>query len=396
MDRHSPWYRSILSWFGRHDRRVVDGIRSAEDIRSIFDRERARADRNNGEFSVAVFFLGARSSRTDAILIRILRDRIRATDEIGWLDENRIGVVLPETSRDGATRLADDACRRTEERLGVSETGATVRFEVYSYPPASPFADITEGDASSETDTGTPAAIMDVDACARSGRPEQLEVLVPPAAPRWKRAMDICGAVIGLTILAPLFGVIAVVIKLSSRGPVFFKHTRIGYRGRPFTCLKFRTMHVRSDTRVHRRYFRRLIINDEPMRKLDGGDDPRIIPFGAILRASAMDELPQLINVLRGEMSLIGPRPCMPYEAVDYLNWQHRRFDCMPGLTGLWQVSGKNRTTFKTMIRLDIRYARRLSPVRDLGILVKTVPTVIGQLRERASMQRSSGHAETA
>jgi len=121
-----------------------------------------------------------------------------------------------------------------------------------------------------------------------------------------------------------------------------------------------------------------LIASDKPMEKLDDGRDPRIIPGGRVLRKMCIDELPQLVNVLRGEMSLVGPRPCLPYEAEDYLHWHSRRFDVLPGLTGLWQVSGKNRLTFKQMIRLDISYCRNMSLGLDLGIILRTVPTIIG------------------
>jgi len=137
---------------------------------------------------------------------------------------------------------------------------------------------------------------------------------------------------------------------------VFFKQERIGYKGRSFDFLKFRTMKADSGTRVHEKHLKTLINNDIQMDKLDGENDPRIIPFGKFLRQSCLDELPQLINVLRGDMSLVGPRPCLAYEAQEYNLWHTKRFDIKPGMTGSWQVNGKNRTTFKEMIRLDINY----------------------------------------
>jgi len=142
--------------------------------------------------------------------------------------------------------------------------------------------------------------------------------------------------------------------------------------------LKFRTMYVNNNAEGHRQYLSELITTDLPMTKMDERNDIRIIPFGKFLRYSCMDELPQLINVLKGEMSLVGPRPCLPYEAEKYLRWHARRFDNVPGMTGLWQVSGKNSMTFKEMIRLDIQYSETMSPLLDIKILLRTGPAILG------------------
>jgi exopolysaccharide production protein ExoY len=144
-------------------------------------------------------------------------------------------------------------------------------------------------------------------------------------------------------------------------------------------------MHVNADATLHRNYLQELIHNEVEMTKLDNGRDPRIIPFGNLLRATALDELPQLINVLYGDMSLVGPRPCLPYEAGKYHSWQMRRFDAVPGLTGLWQVSGKNRTTFKEMMRLDISYAKKRALLLDVMIVLKTIPAIVVQVADRPS-----------
>lgn len=175
---------------------------------------------------------------------------------------------------------------------------------------------------------------------------------------------------------------IAVWIKLVSRGPVIFRQERVGYRGHRFLCLKFRSMLFNADVRLHKEHLSQLMKSDEPMTKLDRGADPRLIPLGSILRASGLDELPQIFNVMRGEMSLIGPRPCTLYEYEAYQPWHKQRFGTLPGLTGLWQVCGKNRTTFEEMIRLDIRYGRELSFKRDLWILAKTVGVLMTQVLE--------------
>jgi lipopolysaccharide/colanic/teichoic acid biosynthesis glycosyltransferase len=177
---------------------------------------------------------------------------------------------------------------------------------------------------------------------------------------------------------------VAFLIKIVSPGPVFFKQERVGQSGKIFYLLKFRTMKVNNDDTIHREYFKKLINctdkNDSPMIKLsDTGHDNRVIMFGKIIRKSCIDELPQFINVLLGEMSVVGPRPCIPYEAEEFLLWHKRRFDIVPGITGLWQVSGKNNTTFKEMIRLDIEYAVKRSFILDLKIIIKTPGVIIGQ-----------------
>ena len=175
---------------------------------------------------------------------------------------------------------------------------------------------------------------------------------------------------------------IGLLIRIVSAGPILFKQERIGYLGERFLCYKFRTMFVDSDTNVHRGHLNQLMNSDAPMMKMDSHGDLRIIPFGRLLRASGLDELPQLINVLCGEMSLVGPRPCVSYEYEKYLSWQRERFNTTPGLTGLWQVSGKNRTTFNEMIQLDIKYARSKTIWLDLKIIFMTVPALMIQMWE--------------
>jgi lipopolysaccharide/colanic/teichoic acid biosynthesis glycosyltransferase len=198
--------------------------------------------------------------------------------------------------------------------------------------------------------------------------------------PRWKRALDIGMVVLALPLLIPLVLVLAAIIRLVSRGPILFRQERIGRGGQKFLCYKFRTMLVGAESVSHEGHLRRLIQSDTPMTKMDDRGDSRIIPFGVILRATGLDELPQLINVVRGEMSIVGPRPCLPYEFEHYLPWQRERCDGTPGLTGLWQVSGKNSTTFSEMIRLDIEYSRRCSPKLDLGIIFRTIPVLLVQV----------------
>src|SRR5439155_2739569 len=176
--------------------------------------------------------------------------------------------------------------------------------------------------------------------------------------------------------------------KCGSPGPVLFRQRRVGYRGQEFTCLKFRTMKHKANTEFHEKHTRDLIHSQAPMVKLDSRRDPRLIPFGAALRATGLDELPQLVNVLRGEMSIVGPRPCIPYEYELYEPWQRRRCEAVPGLTGLWQVSGKNRTTFNQMVWLDIEYSQRLSLWLDVTIILKTLPALWRQCLDMRTLKR--------
>jgi len=171
-------------------------------------------------------------------------------------------------------------------------------------------------------------------------------------------------------------------IKIASPGPIFFRQERVGFRGKRFLILKFRTMTVNVDTRSHEQHLDQLINSNIPMTKLDNAGDPRIIAGGRILRATGLDELPQLFNVLRGEMSLVGPRPCTPHEFARYQIWQQERVNAAPGLTGYWQVNGKNKTTFTEMIEMDIFYTKNLSLRLDLMIILKTVPAILAQMLE--------------
>ena len=198
--------------------------------------------------------------------------------------------------------------------------------------------------------------------------------------PLWKRATDISLCLLTLPFLAVGALCISVIMRVVSPGPVFFLQERVGYQGRRFRIYKFRTMHVCANTHTHQEYFKQLMQSNTPMTKLDLRNDTRLIPGGWLLRATGVDELPQLINVLLGDMSLVGPRPCITTEYENYLPYQLERFSAVPGLTGLWQVSGKNRTTFEEMIRLDIKYARNLSFALDLKIILTTVPALCRQV----------------
>lgn len=204
----------------------------------------------------------------------------------------------------------------------------------------------------------------------------------PLEIPAWKRFIDVTCCVIALPFLCLITAAMAIVLRLTSPGPLFFKQERVGYKGSRFMCFKFRTMHVGSDTKSHQSYLNSLQGSNAPMVKLDSKGDNRVIRGGWILRATGLDELPQILNIFRKEMSVVGPRPCIPYEFSNYTPWQRNRFNAVPGLTGLWQVSGKNRTTFDEMIRFDIRYSETSAFWLDVKIILMTVPALLIQIAD--------------
>jgi lipopolysaccharide/colanic/teichoic acid biosynthesis glycosyltransferase len=201
-----------------------------------------------------------------------------------------------------------------------------------------------------------------------------------------KRLIDIVGSLVGLVLCLPVLAIIALAIKLTSRGPVFFRQVRLGQYGRKFTFLKFRSMYVNNDHRIHEEYVTRFIVGASDTEQINGDQqkvykltaDPRITPVGRFLRNTSLDEIPQFLNVLLGDMSLVGPRPPVTYEFNRYDLWHKQRLLALkPGITGLWQVDGRSRVKFDDMVRLDIRYARSWSLWLDIKILLQTPRAVI-------------------
>ncbi len=371
-------------------------IYSKHEFNRVLQRERARADRTDTTFSLVVVNMNELGSADFTFMVQLLQKRTRLTDILGWLDDNRLAVLLYETGLEGArsftTALTSSVGHNTNANV----------WQIYIHPAAlvapdkasrsaeqeilqavsdeAPLALANGAEANTSADAGPMTA---QDTPLRYGPAENglLPMLVKPT-PAWKRVMDILFAGTAVILLSPLFILIGTIIYVVSPGPIFFKQTRIGLAGRPFTFWKFRTMKIQAETESHEQHVSDLMKQDIPMAKLDLARDPRIIPLGKVMRASCVDELPQLFNVLIGDMSIVGPRPCLPYEAVHYLPWQSERFLVLPGMTGSWQVNGKNKKTFKEMIRLDIAYARRLSIWSDLKILFKTIPAIIELIRE--------------
>jgi lipopolysaccharide/colanic/teichoic acid biosynthesis glycosyltransferase len=326
-------------------------------FRRALERERARTDRSGEGFSLLAFTIpdGTAGRIAAARLARILKRRLRATDQAGWLDGRRIGVVLPATPPGGAWRVADDVCR-------LFPAGRTPpACDVYYYP-------------SDSLQRVCPAvAVWQGGSVGRREVVQRMEELFVKPLPLWKRSLDIAVAGLALLVLLPLMGVVAVAIEASSPGPVLFRQWRGGLGGRPFLMLKFRTMKVGAESQ--KRQLLALNEQDGPAFKMRR--DPRVTPLGRFLRGTSLDELPQLWNVLRGEMSLVGPRPLPLEEAAACHGWHRRRLDVTPGLTCTWQVSGRSSVSFTEWMRMDLAYIRTRNLLHDVKILLATLPAVV-------------------
>jgi lipopolysaccharide/colanic/teichoic acid biosynthesis glycosyltransferase len=217
--------------------------------------------------------------------------------------------------------------------------------------------------------------------------------------PVWKRALDIAGALCAMAFFAPIAACVALYIKRKSPGPILFAQERVGYLDKPFTIYKFRTMHAGSESAPHKNHVLSLIRADAEssgakLAKLV--DDKRIIPGGHFLRGAHLDEIPQLWNVLRGDMSLVGPRPLTTYEAEAYAQWHRERSNAVPGMTGMWQVGGKYDTTFREMVRFDIRYSRECSLWLDIRILWVTAILFMQHFLQRFAKSGSGEKGQVA
>ncbi len=341
------------------------GIYNVTIFQALIRHERNRADRDGNSFSIAIFEANSvRSiSFSEKNLCDILKKEMRTIDEIGWLDSNTICVLLPATDLSGAQRYASRACG------AALACGHPLSYEVFSYPKN--WIDQTDDHENQKPEGSRQSKV--------ASKTEQAFTL---KIPFWKRALDITVSSIVILILWPVFLTTAIYIKIVSPGPIFFRQTRIGYGGKPFSFIKFRSMKHNNDQGTHQSHIVTRIRSNNPLLKLDAVD-PRIFPGGRFLRKSCIDELPQIFHVFRGEMSLVGPRPCLPYEAKEFLRWHNHRFDVLPGMTGLWQVSGKNKLTFTQMLRLDISYANSMSLKNDIKIILMTIPAIFDLLTEK-------------
>jgi lipopolysaccharide/colanic/teichoic acid biosynthesis glycosyltransferase len=306
----------------------------------------------------------------DSVIDALFRSS-RETDVKGWYETGSvIGVIFTELGAAEGNSVANALFTKILNALGRTlsiEQVNELRISFHVYPEASDNGDRGGSDS---------ALYPDLRADGQSSGGARL----------MKRSMDIAGSLCALILLSPLFAVIAALIKLTSRGPILFRQERIGHYGRRFTFLKFRSMYVDNNQTIHEEFMKLLIEGSNGAERKDGPRDPvykltddkRITPLGRFLRRTSLDELPQFVNVLRGEMSLVGPRPPIPYEFQKYDLWHRRRVLVVkPGITGLWQVEGRSRVTFNEMVRMDLEYASTWSPWMDLKILLRTPAAVV-------------------
>lgn len=360
---------------------TMDGIKTLRKAESPFDREaglepgysvlypeeyfsgailleRKRTDRSGRPFTLLLIDLsesGVNESDRPGCS-GALASCTRDIDVKGWYATGRVlGVILPDTGGIAAANCVAAKIRQALAGLWGEEGTRQVNISFHFYP-------------GEETGTFDPALYPRER--ARNG------------ALRAKRLLDLIFSSLGLLALSPLFALVSLLVIATSKGPVFFRQERIGRLGKRFTFLKFRSMYVNGNQKIHEEFINdfikgKNISKAEVSRSMTRAvykieRDPRITPVGYFLRKSSLDELPQLINVLRGEMSLIGPRPPLPYECEIYEPWHMRRVEAKPGITGLWQVKGRSRTSFDEMVRLDLKYMREWSLWLDVKILIMT------------------------
>jgi len=337
---------------------------------SMLTLERRRAERSRKPFVLMLLDANLENGSAAEILrqaVDVILTSKRETDIIGWYKESAIlGVIFAEVNIEGEC-LVTETLRTKIETMLAKHLGrgkaAKIAISLHVFPES--------WDRNQSGWVADTKLYPDID--RRTAR-KRLSLVS-------KRVMDVLGSGALLLALSPLLAAIAAIIKLTSKGPVIFEQERLGQFGNRFKCLKFRTMFTNNDPKIHQEYIQQFIAGKEecgnntgfqqPVYKIM--NDPRVTPIGGFLRKTSLDELPQFWNVLRGEMSLVGPRPPVPYEFEIYDIWHRRRvLDVKPGVTGLWQVSGRSRTRFDEMVRLDLRYCRTWSLWLDLKILIST------------------------
>ncbi len=328
------------------------------ELQRALSKERSRVDRNGGQFGLIILRLDSlvRARPQSIRLARVLKRRLRDTDEIGHLGLGRIGVMLPETGQ-----LETDGLL-TELLTLLRNRRIAVSGEAFVYPDKG--SDVPhQGGRGNE---------LEKEEADRAKQASFLAMTVPEF-PKWKRVLDIVGASLGLLLSALFVVLMAVVIRLTSPGPVFFAQRRTGYLGQTFEIYKLRTMVTGAE--AMQVALRAKNERDGPAFKMQG--DPRITRIGRVLRATGLDELPQFYNVLRGDMSLVGPRPLPVFEANQCTPWQRRRQEVKPGLTCFWQLSKFRDVSFQQWMRLDLQYARRYNLRMDLSLMARTVLSVV-------------------
>jgi lipopolysaccharide/colanic/teichoic acid biosynthesis glycosyltransferase len=353
------------------------GFLQEETFHSMLTLERRRAERSRKPFVLMVLEAGAfveaeAGDRCMAQVTSVLLKSTRETDLVGWYKKGMmLGVIFTEISQEFTTPITEILRSKVVNALRKelsSKVTSKLVVTVHLFPE------------NRDRDGAEPVADIRL-------YPELFEGVSKKHLPQViKRVIDIVGSSALLLLLGPIFAAIALAIKLTSRGPVIFQQERLGQFGARFKCLKFRTMSTDNDPKIHQEYIQRFIAGQSGSDNTEPGkpavykitNDPRVTPIGRFLRKTSLDELPQFCNVLRGEMSLVGPRPPVPYEFEVYDIWHRRRvLEVKPGVTGLWQVSGRSRTCFDDMVRLDVRYSQSWSLLLDLRILIATPRAVL-------------------
>ena len=349
-------------------------VLSEDAFKRMIAIERKRTERSREPFLLMLLAAGERPGAAKVLerVVAALLPAIRDTDVVGWYtDRATVGAVFTGLGgvdkRTALSTILGKVTGALRDELPLEEF-SQVSISFHFFPD--------EWDENESGDRGDPVLYPD-----RHEHPAGRRSMV-----RLKRLMDIAGSLFLLALCLPILLVIAAAIKATSKGPVFFRQQRVGQYGRQFSFLKFRSMYVNNDPSVHREYVKQLIAgnaeriategNSEGVYKL--ANDRRITSIGRFLRRTSLDELPQFLNVLWGDMSLVGPRPPIPYELAAYQIWHRRRLlQVKPGITGLWQVTGRSRVTFDDMVRLDLHYATTWSPWLDVKILLRTPGAVI-------------------
>ena len=353
------------------------GILNEGAFHRMISLERKRTERSRKPFLLMLLDMGSglRSDNNNKALDRILSAlalSTRETDVTGWYQSNSVvGVMFTEFGAEDRNTILSTMMTRVGQTLRnnlTSQQFSLISIEFHLFPE--------EWNQDVSQRPSNPTLYPDL---ARRDSAKKLFCAI-------KRMMDIVGSALALLLFAPLFLVIALAIKLTSKGPVLYTQPRVGQFGEQFVFLKFRSMEDNNDDGIHKEYAKRFIAGSAESHPGNGsGDrvykltkDPRITRIGGLLRRTSLDELPQFINVLKGEMSLVGPRPATTYEVAQYDIWHRRRvLEAKPGITGIWQVSGRSRIKFAEMVRLDLRYAKTWSPWMDLKILLRTPVAVV-------------------
>jgi lipopolysaccharide/colanic/teichoic acid biosynthesis glycosyltransferase len=363
-------FRNVTSPNEPHLADATVCIRTEPEFISLVRLERRRAERSRKPFLLMLLAGKNRDERNGREryieeVASAVSSSIRETDVIGWYQSGAVvGVIFTEI--DKASQEIISAIIQRVDAAVKGAVGPEGRAKVVISWHVFPAQD---GDKRPQQ----PALALYPDLQYRETVQRSPRII--------KRMIDVLGSLLGLILLAPVFAAVAVAIKVSSKGPILFRQERIGQNNTPFTFLKFRSMHADCESELHRQYISRFIAGEAEGKsvrnhgaavyKLLG--DPRVTSVGHFLRRTSLDELPQLVNVLKGEMSLVGPRPPLPYELEAYDVWHRRRLvEARPGITGLWQISGRSRVKFDDMVRLDLRYAQSWSLWMDVKIILRT------------------------